>query len=103
MTSSREAEDDRGCLRLVLAVPLLLLTLMAAYFCWTALTVRPSGTWDEDAYGGITLSCSLTVGAAAAVAGIRLLPSVRRVLPWWCVSPALLLGVIASLRWLNSG
>ncbi|MFE2260353.1 hypothetical protein [Streptomyces griseosporeus] len=103
MTSSRDAEDDRGCLRLVLAVPLLLLTFLAAYFCWMALTIRPSGIWDKNAYGGITLSCALTVGAAAVVAGFQWLPSVRRVLPWWGAAPALLLGVVAGLRWMNGG
>ncbi|MFF9621710.1 hypothetical protein [Streptomyces griseosporeus] len=103
MTSFRDTEGDRGCLRFVLAVPLLLFTLLAAYFCWTALTIRPSGTWDEEAYGGITLSCALTVGAAAAGAGFQLLPTVRRVMPWWVVSPVLLLGLVAGLRWMNGG
>ncbi|MFF3147274.1 hypothetical protein ACFVRU_37525, partial [Streptomyces sp. NPDC057927] len=80
MTSHSEVDNDRGCLRLVLAVPLILLTLVAAYFCWTALTIRPSGPWDDDAYAGIVLSCVLTIGAAGAVAVLWLLPSVRRVM-----------------------
>ncbi|UXY30936.1 hypothetical protein [Streptomyces sp. HUAS TT20] len=47
---------------MVLAVPLTLLTLIAAFFCWTALTMRPSGPWDDDAYAAIVLSCVLTNG-----------------------------------------
>jgi hypothetical protein len=47
----------------VLAVPLVLLTLIAAYFCRMALTISPSGSWDDDAYAGIVLSCVLTIGA----------------------------------------
>ncbi|MFD7605223.1 hypothetical protein ACFWAN_32930 [Streptomyces mirabilis] len=101
MTSRSEVDNDRGCLRLVLAVPLILLTLVAAYFCWTALTIRPSGPWDDDAYAGIVLSCVLTIGAAGAVAVLWLLPSVRRIMGWWWVSPAVLLGVIAVIRWVT--
>ncbi|MFH9583535.1 hypothetical protein ACH4LS_00090 [Streptomyces luteogriseus] len=44
MTSPSHVDDDRGCLRVVLAVPLTLLILIAAYFCWTALTITSSGT-----------------------------------------------------------
>ncbi|MFJ5302789.1 hypothetical protein [Streptomyces sp. NPDC088350] len=78
-----------------------LLTLVAAYFCWTALTIRPLGSWDNDAYAGIVLSCVLTIGAAGAAAMLWLLPPVRRVLRWWWVSPAVLLGVIAVIRWVT--
>ncbi|MEV0492070.1 hypothetical protein [Streptomyces atratus] len=103
MTSHSEVDNDRGCLRLVLAVPLILLTLVAAYFCWTALTIRPSGPWDDDAYAGIVLSCVLTIGAAGAVAVLWLLPSVRRIMGMWWVGPAVLLGVIAAIRWVTGG
>jgi hypothetical protein len=96
-------DDDRGCLRAVLAVPVLLLTLIAAYFCWTALTIRPSGSWDDDAYAGITLSCVVTIGATAAVTALWLMPSVRRVIPWWWISPSLLLGIAAGVQWMNGG
>ncbi|MFE2100280.1 MULTISPECIES: hypothetical protein [unclassified Streptomyces] len=92
-------DDDRGCVRPVLAVPLTLLTLIAAYFCWTALTIRPSGSWDNDAYAGIVLSCVLTIGAAGAATGLWLLPSVRRVMGWGWVVPAVALGVVAGVRW----
>ncbi|GAA5699806.1 hypothetical protein AQJ43_21875 [Streptomyces avermitilis] len=103
MTSPSHVDDDRGCLRLVLAVPLTLLTLIAAYFCWTALTISPSGTWDDDAYAGIVLSCVLTIAAAGAAAALWLVPSVRRATPWWWMLPVLLLGVVAGVRWAVSG
>ncbi|WP_409473966.1 hypothetical protein [Streptomyces sp. HC307] len=103
MTSPSNVDDDRGCLRLVLAVPLALLTLIAGYFCWTALTIRPSGSWDDDAYAGIVLSCVLTIGAAGAAGALWMLPSVRRVIAWWWVAPALLLGVVAGVRWVMGG
>ncbi|MFJ2396419.1 hypothetical protein ACIOTI_27180 [Streptomyces sp. NPDC087843] len=103
MTAHSEVDSDRGCLRLVLVVPLILLTLAAAYFCWTALTIRPSGPWDDDAYAGIVLSCVLSIGAAGAVAVLWLLPSVRRTMRWWWVGPAVLLGVIAAIRWVTGG
>ncbi|MEU5533953.1 hypothetical protein [Streptomyces sp. NPDC020362] len=102
MTSPSHVDDDRGCLRLVLAVPLILLTLVAAYFCWTALIIRPSGPWDDDAYAGVVLSCVLTIGAAGAAAALWVLPPVRRVMQWWA-GPAVLLGVVAGVRWVMGG
>ncbi|CAM5532023.1 hypothetical protein [Streptomyces aurantiogriseus] len=103
MTGPSHVDDDRGCLRLVLAVPLTLLTLIAVFFCWTALTIRPSGVWDDDAYAGIVLSCVLTIAAAGAAAALWLVPSVRRAVPWWWILPALLSGVVAGARWAVSG
>ncbi|MDX3382710.1 hypothetical protein PV682_14705 [Streptomyces niveiscabiei] len=102
MTSSSPVDDDRGCLRFVLAVPLAGLTLIAAYFCWTALTISPSGTWDDDAYAGIVLSCVVTVGAAGAAGGLWLVPWVRRAVPWWWLLPVLLAGAVAGVRWLSA-
>lgn len=69
-------DDDRGCLRIVLALPFTLLSVIAAYFCWTAVTIRPSGSWDDDAYGGIVLSCVVTLtamrlGGGALAAAVR--------------------------------
>ncbi|MEU2280544.1 hypothetical protein ABZ614_01010 [Streptomyces sp. NPDC013178] len=103
MTRPYDPADDRGCLRLVLAVPLTLLTLIAALCCWAALTMRPSGPWDDEAYAGIVLACVFTIGAAAAAMGLWLLPSVRRVMGWGWVVPALLLGVVAGVRWVFVG
>ncbi|SFG68962.1 hypothetical protein [Streptomyces mirabilis] len=83
----------------MLAVPLTLLTLVAAYFCWMALTLSPSGSWDDDAYAGIVLSCVLTIGAACAATGLWLFAPVRRVLGWGWVLPALSSGAVAAVRW----
>ncbi|GHF08291.1 hypothetical protein GCM10017776_27170 [Streptomyces griseoluteus] len=83
MTGTGPRDDDRW-LATVFAVPLALLTLVSAYFCWTALTVRPSGAWDDDAYAGIVLACVMSargrrgggggvggaVGAARAGVGV---------------------------------
>jgi hypothetical protein len=30
-------------------------------------------------------------------------PSVRRVMRWWWIGPALLLGVVAGVRWIAGG
>ncbi len=103
MTQPALPNDDRGCLRIVLAVPLTLLTLIAVYFSWTALTIRPSGSWDDDAAAGIVLSCVLAVGAAGAVVGVWLVPSVQRVVGWWWVAPAVVSGVAAVIRWVAAG
>jgi hypothetical protein len=103
MTSPSHVDDDRGCLRVVLAVPLIVLTLIAAYFCWTAWTITPSGTWDDDAYAGIVLSCVVTIAAAVAAAALWLVPSVRRAMPWWWILPPLLLAVVAGARWAVGG
>ncbi|MFJ8821655.1 hypothetical protein ACIREE_07715 [Streptomyces sp. NPDC102467] len=90
---------DRGCLRLVLAVPFTLLTLLAAWFCWTAVTIRPSGGWDADAYRGIEVACLVTMVLAGAVILLGLLPSVRRAMGWPWVAPAAVLVVVAAVRW----
>ncbi|MFH8731859.1 MULTISPECIES: hypothetical protein [unclassified Streptomyces] len=98
-----DSDDDRGCLRVVLALPFAVLTLIAAYFCWMALTIRPAGVWDDDAYRGIVLSCVATIAAAGSAVVLWLLPSVRRVMGWAWVAPALHLGVTAAARWAVGG
>lgn len=95
--------DDRHWLTTVYAVPVVLLTLVSAYFCWLALTIRPSGAWDDDAYAGIVLACVMSVGAAGVAAAVWVLPPVRRVLGWGWVVPALVLGVVAGVRWAVGG
>ncbi|MFC9457991.1 hypothetical protein [Streptomyces sp. NPDC056983] len=96
-------DDDRGCLRIVLALPFTVLSVIAAYFCWTAMTIRPSGSWDDDAYGGIVLSCVVTLAAAGSAVALWLLPSVRRVMGWAWIAPVTVLGVAAAVRWGISG
>ncbi|MFC9246869.1 hypothetical protein ACFT7S_23585 [Streptomyces sp. NPDC057136] len=91
--------DDRGCLRRVLGVPLVLLHLMAAAFCWTALTIRASGPWDDGALAGIELSCMLTIAIGAVALLITAAPSVRRAMgPWWFAPPVALIAT-AVVRW----
>ncbi|MYV40358.1 hypothetical protein GT030_16175, partial [Streptomyces sp. SID1328] len=87
MTGPCPVNDDRW-LATVFAVPLILLTLVSAYFCWTALTIRPSGAWDDDAYAGIVLACVMSAGAAGVAAAVWVVPAVRRVLGWGWVVPA---------------
>jgi hypothetical protein len=70
---------------------------------WTALTITPFGTWGEDAYAGIVLSCVLPLASAGAAAVLWLAPSVRRALPWWWILPTLLLGTVAGARWATGG
>lgn len=103
MTGTGPVDDHRRRLATVFAVPLVLLTLVSAYFCWTALTIRPSGAWDEDAYAGIVLACVMSAGAAAVAAAVWVVPAVRRVLGWGWVVPALVLGVVAGVRWATGG
>ncbi|MFI7011728.1 hypothetical protein [Streptomyces sp. NPDC050145] len=94
-------DADRGCLRVVLAVPLVLLTLPAAYACWLALTIRPGYPGDEDAYRGIETGCLAAVFFAGLAALLWLLPPVRRVLRWPWIVPAALLLAVAVVRWVT--
>ncbi|MFJ6578789.1 hypothetical protein ACIQMY_22815 [Streptomyces sp. NPDC091368] len=94
---------DDGCLRWVMAVPLVLLHTIAAWFVYTALTTRPAGSWDDEARAGIELSCALAIAASGLALLITLLPSIRRAMgPWW-LAPPLLMGAIATSRWLVGG
>ncbi|MER7052435.1 hypothetical protein [Streptomyces sp. NPDC000351] len=96
-------DDDRRLLRVILAVPMVLLTLAAAFFLRPTISTRPDGDWDQAAYGGIEPACALSVASAGAVGALRLSPSVRRVRRWPWAVPAVLLGVAALVRWLSSG
>ncbi|MER6103823.1 hypothetical protein ABT115_16215 [Streptomyces sp. NPDC001832] len=91
---------DSGCLRRIMAVPLTILYAIAAFCCYTALITRPSGSWDQDAYGAIALMCWLTI--AVSVLGLLVTvapPTVRRAMgPWW-LGPPLILSAIAMARW----
>jgi hypothetical protein len=95
--------EDQGCLRQVLAVPLVILYLLAAGFCYYALAIRPSGTWDKDAYAGIVLSCLLTIVVSAVTLLITVVPSVRRVMGHWWMAPPLLLTAVSAVRWISLG
>ncbi|MFG3552546.1 hypothetical protein [Streptomyces sp. NPDC047725] len=96
-------DDDRRLLCAILAVPLTLSTLAAAFFLWLAISTRPDGDWDEAAYGGIELACVLAVVSAGVVGALWLAPSVRRVMRWPWAVPAVLLGLAAVVRWVSSG
>ncbi|MYW68260.1 hypothetical protein GTY65_29925 [Streptomyces sp. SID8379] len=93
------SDEDRGCVRLVLAVPIGILTLLSAYFCWTALTIEPQGVWDIPAHRGIELSCFVTVVFGVALVALWLPRSVRRVISWTWVAPGAVLGIVAAVRW----
>ncbi|MFJ1748707.1 hypothetical protein ACIOJD_21015 [Streptomyces sp. NPDC088116] len=92
--------EDQGCLRRVMAVPLVILHTIAAGCCYSALITRPSGPWDQDAYGAITLSCFLAIAVSATALLITVAPvSIRRAMgPWWLVPP-LLFTAVAAVRW----
>lgn len=96
-------DDNRGLLRVILAVPVVLSTLAAAFFLWLAMNTRPDGDWDQAAYGGIELACALAVVSAGAVGALWLAPSVRRVMRWPWTLPAVALAVAAVARWVTSG
>ncbi|WP_329120502.1 hypothetical protein [Streptomyces sp. NBC_01353] len=64
-----------------------------------ALTIRPSGSWDDDARAGIVLSCVLAIAASAVALAITAVPSVRRVMGSWWLAPPLVLGGVAAIRW----
>lgn len=98
MENGHVAEDE-GCLRWVMAVPLGILYLLAAGLCYSAWTIRPSGVWDKDAYGAITLLCFLTIAVSIIALVITVAPpTVRRARgPWW-LAPPLILSAIAVAR-----
>ncbi|QIP88379.1 hypothetical protein GLX30_05555 [Streptomyces sp. Tu 2975] len=100
-SSQSTIAEDQGCLRWFLGVPLVMLYLVAGWFCWTALTIRPSGPWDDDARAGIVLSCVLTIAAAGLALLITLTPSARRALARWWLAPPLVLGMVAAVRWVG--
>ncbi|MFH8473586.1 hypothetical protein [Streptomyces sp. NPDC018000] len=102
--TTRAPGDGSGCLRRVMAVPLTLLYAIAAFCCYTALITRPSGSWDQDAYGAITMMCFLAIVVSGLGLLVTVVPStVRRVMgPWW-LAPPLSLSAIAVARWVLGG
>ncbi|MEU2096889.1 hypothetical protein ABZ771_23050 [Streptomyces globisporus] len=98
------AEDDDGCLRRVMAVPLGILYLLAAGLCYSAWTIRPSGTWDEDAYGAVTLFCLLAIVVSVIALVITAAPpTVRRAMGLRWLAPPMILAAIAATRWVLRG
>ncbi|QKW09080.1 hypothetical protein HUT18_24550 [Streptomyces sp. NA04227] len=84
---------------MVLAVPLVLLTLISAFFCWFAVMIRPSGSWDDEAYAAIELGCVFSIGASGLAVALWSLRSVRQVMGWgWLVLP-LVLALVSAVRW----
>ncbi|MET9557625.1 hypothetical protein [Streptomyces sp. NPDC006645] len=103
-SDAARAAEDEGCLRRVMAVPLVILHALATACCYSALTIRPSGTWDDDAYGAITLSCFLTIALSAVALLITVVPpSVRRAMGRRWLVPPLALAAIASVQWAAGG
>ncbi|MFJ7776468.1 hypothetical protein [Streptomyces yangpuensis] len=82
--------EDRGCLRLVLAVPLVVLYVPAVFACYLALAMRPYSPYDqlrEDArfLGGFSVFLCL-LGLL-----ITITPLYRRTMTrWWFAAPVLL-------------
>jgi uncharacterized membrane protein HdeD (DUF308 family) len=104
LETTRMPEDDSGCLRRVMAVPLTILYAIAAFCCYTALITRPSGSWDQNAYGAITLMCFLAIAVSALGLLVTIVPpTVRRAMgPWW-LAPPLILSAISVARWVLGG
>ncbi|MEV8415100.1 hypothetical protein AB0P45_15970 [Streptomyces niveus] len=87
-----------------MAVPLVILYALAVGCCYYALTIRPSGTWDKDAYGAITLSSLFTIALSAVALLITVIPpTVRPAVVRGCLVPPLILAAIAAVRWAFNG
>ncbi|MFE7774060.1 hypothetical protein ACFU5O_09185 [Streptomyces sp. NPDC057445] len=91
-------DQDKGCLRWVMGVPLVILHLLSAGLLLAAFVTRPGGDWDDGAYAGIAAAC-LTVFACSGLAlAVTLVPSVRRTMgPWWLAPPVAMI-LLGALR-----
>ncbi|MFE7097998.1 hypothetical protein [Streptomyces erythrochromogenes] len=82
--------EDRGCLRAVLGVPLVVLYVPAVFCCYLALAVRPASPYDQlrdDArfMGGFSVFLCL-LGLL-----ITITPLYRRTMGrWWFAAPVLI-------------
>ncbi|MEU9303893.1 hypothetical protein [Streptomyces sp. NPDC048269] len=100
MTHRRENIDlpeDRGCLQWVLGVPLVLLYLPAAYFCFLTLfgQVEPG---DDRAREDVRFMADVSVVLCLLGLLITITPVFRRTLGrWWFATP-FLLAAVAYLR-----
>ncbi|THA80187.1 hypothetical protein [Streptomyces sp. A0592] len=82
--------EDRGCLRWVLGIPLVVLYVPAVYSCFLALAMRPASPYDQlrdDArfMGGFSVFLCL-LGLL-----ITITPLYRRTMGrWWFAAPVLI-------------
>ncbi|NXY95984.1 hypothetical protein HYE82_16625 [Streptomyces sp. BR123] len=101
MTYGRESIDlpeDRGCLRRVLGVPLVIVHLLNAFCVFSAVAFDPQGEWDDRGYTRIAAACFLALCLSVLGLLITAVPSVRRAMGLWWFAPPLLLGVVAYAR-----
>lgn len=85
-----------------MSVPLVIPYLLAGFLLYSALTVRPSDSWDDGARAAVVLSCVLTLVAGGTAAGLVALPSARRATGWWWAAPAPVPAVVAVIRWVTT-
>ncbi len=90
--------DDGDLLRWVIGVPLVLLHLVAGFFCFSAVRTRPGHPGDEDAFFAIDASAVLTLATGALALLITLAPSHRAALNRWWLLPPTALMLVAGAR-----
>ncbi|MCX5199078.1 hypothetical protein OOK31_35220 [Streptomyces sp. NBC_00249] len=92
--------QDRGCLRWVLGVPLVLLYLPAAYLCYIALAMTPDGPpspYDPER-DTIRLTAGMSIGLCLVGLLLTAVPVFHRTMGrWWYAGP-FLLAAIAYVR-----
>ncbi|MFZ4297853.1 hypothetical protein ACOZE3_08005 [Streptomyces cinereoruber] len=95
---TRAPEGDERLLRWVIGVPLVLLHLVAAFLCFSALHTRPGHPGDEDAFFAIKAFAVLTIATETLALLITLAPSHRAALNHWWLAPPIALILTAGLR-----
>ncbi|MCB5178931.1 hypothetical protein [Streptomyces antimicrobicus] len=101
MTYDRESVDlpeDRGCLRWVLGVPLVLIHGLNAFLVFSAVAHGPQGAWDDQGYAGTTAACVLAIALSLLGLAVTAVPSVRRTMGRWWFAPPVVLGTVAFVR-----
>ncbi|MGA5871345.1 hypothetical protein [Streptomyces cinereoruber] len=89
---------DERLLRWVIGVPLVLLHLVAAFLCFSALHTRPGHPGDEDAFFAIKAFAVLTIATETLALLITLAPSHRAALNRWWLAPPIALILTAVVR-----
>ncbi|MCX5377786.1 hypothetical protein [Streptomyces sp. NBC_00091] len=85
--------EDRGCLRWVLAVPLALIYLPAAYLCYVSLALRPDSPYDQ-LHDDVRFTADVSVFLCFAGLLLTAVPVFHRNLGrWWYAAPFLLAAV----------